>query len=98
MQQSKTGTYVPPPTGSPNMTGSHRAGGKVSKGTPYVASQNLSSAEAKSPEDKMGTHVLAQSSQTIGNGNVKKTGYETPSADIGKSEYLSQGGRGPGGM
>lgn len=43
--------------------------------------------------DTMATYTSEQSTQPVGNGNVKRTGYETPPADITRIE----GGRGPGG-
>lgn len=57
--------------------------------------KGVGSAGNKQPVDKSESNDSGPTTQTIGNGNVKRTGYKTPSADVSGADMM--GGKGMGG-
>lgn len=89
---------------APELAGTYTAsqatevnGSKGSKGSSYVASQNISSKTGSNPEDKQGTYTSAQKVQAVGNGNVKYMPSKTPDGNDVGSNAAMWGGRGMGG-
>jgi len=68
---------------------------KASSKGGVMSFKGVGSTGNKQPADTKDSNDSGPTTQTIGNGNVKRTGYKTPSADVSGADMM--GGKGMGG-